>query len=233
MSISDRVRFVLTARRSAHDRPIDEVKAVSPIASGILGAVFEAAGAMLNEGTNVADNVASEAKALTSTTLAAAAGLSGAVPATSVVHDLNIAVSQGAGIVGIIVGDATSVVGNALAGITGASNIGALSNLLSSTSKPAASTSGPQEFLSQSNMHNSSSQHNITSAPSLNTTIPKPTATIGSSCPAATTETCTVTETWHMTKYEKTATFFTFADVYTVTCTETIRCVNNFQSFHS
>jgi hypothetical protein len=152
-------------------------------------------------------------------------------------------VSQGTGIVNILVSDATGIVGSILASMPGASNIGALLNLPTPSSKPAPTTSEPQEFLPQSSLHNtsatvSSQQHNITSAPSLNTTVPRPTSTTGSSCPQMTTtscppaktETCTVTESWHMTHYEKTATFFSFAGVYTVTCTETIRCVPQFVS---
>jgi hypothetical protein len=120
-----------------------------------------------------------------------------------------------------------------LAGMTGASNIGALSDLPSPSNTKLSMTSEPQEFLPQSNLHNSSTAvalHNITSAPSLNTTVPKPTSTTGSACPPpttcttcppASTNTCTVTETWHMTHYETTATLFSFANVYTVTCTET------------
>lgn len=231
--------FLTIGRSAAHD--IADAKAISPDASGLLGAITNIAGALLNDGTNSVDHVVSEANPLTSKVLAAASGLTAALPTATVSHNLNNAVSQGDGIVNGLASDASGIVASILAIISGASNIGVLSILPTPTT-----TSEPQEFLPQSNLHSSSTttssqQQNITSAPSLNTTVSNPTATTGSLCPSPTTctlcppaqtETCTVTERWHMTQYEKTETLFSFADVYTVTCTETIKCVFKFMSLN-
>jgi hypothetical protein len=56
---------LLTLRRSAHDKT--DAKAISPVTN--------VAAAMLDDGTNIANNVAEEANALTSTSLAVASGL--------------------------------------------------------------------------------------------------------------------------------------------------------------
>jgi hypothetical protein len=86
--------LLLTTGRSANGN--GDLKAISQVASGLLGAVTNVAGAILDDGTIIANNVAGEESALEATTLAATAGLAGgAASATSVMRDLNIAVSQG------------------------------------------------------------------------------------------------------------------------------------------
>lgn len=57
----------------------------------------------MDDGTIIANNVAGEANALEGTTLAAAPGLVGGVAsATSVMRDLNIAVSQGKSLIPVL-----------------------------------------------------------------------------------------------------------------------------------
>ena len=69
-------------------------------------------------------------------------------------------------------------------------------------------------------------------SPQANLTKPPSVASITSmSCPTSTpcysqlTSTCFITETWHSTHYESTATLYSFMNAITITCTETVRQV--------
>jgi hypothetical protein len=221
------------------------MKAVDPL-GGLLGDVTNIAGAILGEGSNIASNILGESNSLVSTAAGsnnAAAVLNGGT-AREVLTNVNSVVNQATSIIGNVVGDAASLVGGILAGLTTASNLVVVSSssIISSISRTvlplaAATTSEPQEFLPQfacqSSPPASVSPFDITSAASRHPSLPPlapptgfscpPMPTFTSSCPAQATTTCTVTETWHSTHYRETATLFSFMNVFTITCTETVR----------
>jgi hypothetical protein len=223
------------------------MKAVDPL-GGLFGDVTNIAGAILSEDSKIASNILSEGNSLVSTAAGSnnAAGVmnGGTDRVSSVLTDVNSVVNQATSIIGNVVGDAASLVKSILAGATTASNLVVVSSSLaiSSISRTvlplaAATTSEPQEFLPQfacqSSLPASVSPFNITSAASRHPSLPPsapptglscpPMPTFTSSYPAQATTTCTVTETWHSTHYRETATLFSFMNVFTITCTETVR----------
>ncbi|KAK0113372.1 hypothetical protein ONS95_013626 [Cadophora gregata] len=199
-----------------------EVKAISPAAGSILDAVGKVAAALLDGGSDIANLAEGVISSLSSTVLA---GAPSQVP--SQIQDVNSQVDQATGVVGGIVTAATGIVGSLLAG-TGASGLPAADSgernaSTSATTGLAKTTSGLNATSSTSSM-----AFNITSAPvlkefpSTSATSTCPSIPTCTACPAAKTETCTVTETWHSTHYESTATLFSFVAAFTYTCTETV-----------
>ncbi|PBP16781.1 WSC domain-containing protein [Diplocarpon rosae] len=200
--------------------PKPEVKAVDPTVGGILDAVSKVAAALLNDGSDVANL----AQGLTSSTSPVSV-----VPVN--IQSVNSGLNQATGIVGSIVSAATGIVGSLMsntvnAGTTFSKTIGSgvfISGLGNSSQAGFTNASLPVNLTS-------ALPFNITSAPNLSGTAlltAAPSATCPSvpscsACPAPDTETCTVTETWHSTHYEETATFFSFVAASTVTCTETV-----------
>ncbi|PBP26762.1 WSC domain-containing protein [Diplocarpon rosae] len=200
--------------------PKPEVKAVDPTVGGILDAVSKVAAALLNDGSDVAN---------------LAQGLTSSTSPVSVVSDsiqsVNSGLNQATGIVGSIVSAATGIVGSLMSnpvnvGATFSKTIGTgvfISGSGNSTQAGVTNASLPVNLTSALPL-------NITSAPNLSGTsllTAAPSATCPSvprctACPAPRTETCTVTETWHSTHYEETATFFNFVAASTVTFTETV-----------
>lgn len=236
---------ILTSSRSAVNASLPNIEsdAVSPLLSGLLGDINGVASAILDGGSNVAGNVVTQAAGVESVVAAAATVLDPGV--ASLLSNVNNAVNNATSVIDQIVSAATALVGSILAEATGnVSNIGVLpSSALSSltqtvlplTSTPA-STTGPQEFLPQTGLNNStrpttSLPFNITLSPMATSSVniaasqmvSSCSATFMPSCPPPVTSTCTVTETWHSTHYEATATLFSFIAAYTVTCTETVR----------
>jgi hypothetical protein len=136
--------------------------------------------------------------------------------------------NEATAVAGVVVNDGTSVAEDSSAAT--ATNLPVALNTTSAlnTSFP---TSDPVEFLPQTNICSICNNSLPTPAFSLNvTSLPFATAT-STQCPPATnfipscyappTITCTVTETWHSTHYESTATLYSFLNYYTVT--ETVR----------
>ncbi|PVH84054.1 hypothetical protein DL98DRAFT_652099 [Cadophora sp. DSE1049] len=204
--------------------PKPAVKAISPAAGSILDAVGKVAAALLDGGSDIANLAQGAISSLSSTALA---GAPSQVP--SRIQDVNSQVDQATGVVGGIVSAATGIVGSLLAG-TGASGITSTVAAERNASVGVNATAILSKTASGLNVSSSTSSmaFNITSAPSLKepsstsaTTAcaSMPTCT---SCPAPKTETCTVTETWHSTHYESTATLFSFVAAFTYTCTETV-----------
>lgn len=221
-----------------------EVKALNPVAGGLLNAVEAVASALLGDGSDIASNVQAQASVLTATIIPVGTNIASTVligAATQVptaLADATNAINQATGVVGGIVGAANSIVGSVVAGAVSTSNTGILSTSVSqSRGTSPSSTREPQEFLPQTGpcmtCNNSSPltalPFNITSVPRLSSTSVLPMAPSGgptcTSCPLPFTETCTVTETWHSTHYAETATYFSFIAAFTVTCTETVRYV--------
>ncbi|KAH7327019.1 hypothetical protein BKA65DRAFT_509741 [Rhexocercosporidium sp. MPI-PUGE-AT-0058] len=204
--------------------PKPEAKAISPASGSILDAVEKVAAALLGGGTDIANFAQGAENSLASTVLA---GAPSQVPGK--VQDVNSQVDQATGVVGGIVSAATSIVGSLMAG-TGAagstSAVGERRNASAGGNSTAGITRSPSGLNSSSST--SSMAFNITSAPVL-TDPPSTSGTTAcasiptcTACPAPSTETCTVTETWHSTHYESTATFFSFVAAFTYTCTETV-----------
>jgi hypothetical protein len=216
-----------------------KAKALSPVLGNLLGDVTNVATAILDDGSNVANNVASLGDALQSKAMAdgptqvSAVFDGGTRIAVSILSEVNSIVNDATGIIGDVVGDVTSVVGMII-GVTSTSN-----GQTTSASNSLTTSREPQEVLPQS--HSTStisaalSALNITFAATLPST-PSPSATttgapcpsmatttISPCCPDPSTVTCTVTETWHSTHYESTQTLYSFMSLYTVTCTETVR----------
>jgi len=209
-----------------------------------MGDIASVASAILDGGSRIASNAASEAASLDSTSLPTGSSVldGGTASASGVLRDASGQIQQATSIVGGVVGDATSIVGSILAAATNPSNIGVLSNPNLTSTMASAGKSGsltmsePREFLPQTalcttcNSSSTTSSHNTTAAPSPTASPAIASPTTGSSCtstwpscPAPITETCTVTETWHSTHYAETATLYSFIANYTFTCTETIR----------
>ncbi|KAL2060580.1 hypothetical protein VTL71DRAFT_9221 [Oculimacula yallundae] len=205
--------------------PNPAAKAISPASADILNAVGKVAAALLGGGSDIADFAQSAADGLASTILAAAPS-----QLPSPIQNVNSAVDQATGLVGGIVSAATGIVGSLIAGTgspgspsaeVGGMNASTGGNVTAATTK-VASTSGLNVSSSTSSM-----AFNITSAPTLNQSSAATASICASSptctaCPAPRTETCTVTETWHSTHYESTATLFSFVAAFTYTCTETV-----------
>ena len=197
-----------------------------PAAGAILDAVGKVAAALLDGGSDIANLAESAISGLSSTALAAA---SSQVPTQ--IQDVNSQVDQATVVVGGIVSAATDIVGSLLAG-TGAPGITSTSGGERNTSVGTNKTACLSRTSSRFNTSSTSSvPFNITSAPALKelpltyaitTCASIPTCT---ACPAPKTETCTVTETWHSTHYESTATLFSFVAAFTYTCTEIVRYV--------
>ena len=209
-----------------------EVKAISPAAGAILDAVGKVAAALLDGGSDIANLAESAISDLSSTALAAASSL---VP--SRIQDANSQVDQATGVVGGIVSAATDIVGSLLAG-TGVSGVTSMPGGERNTSTGMNVTAVLSRTASGLNRSSTSSMpFNITSAPVLQQVPLTSTTTACASippctaCPAPKTETCTVTETWHSTHYESTATLFSFVAAFTYTCTETVRYVIFFTDY--
>ncbi|KAH7379919.1 hypothetical protein BKA64DRAFT_686653 [Cadophora sp. MPI-SDFR-AT-0126] len=204
--------------------PKPAIKAISPAAGSILDAVGKVAAALLDGGSDVANIAQGAISSLSSTALA---GAPSQVP--SRIQDVNSEVNQATGVVGGIVSAATEIVGSLLAG-TGPSGITAAGGIERNASMGVNATAILSRTTSGLNVSSATSSmaFNITSAPVLKgppsnsaatTCASMPTCT---ACPAPKTETCTVTETWHSTHYESTATLFSFVAAFTYTCTETV-----------
>ncbi|CZT05812.1 uncharacterized protein RCO7_03951 [Rhynchosporium graminicola] len=207
-------------------------KAISPASADILNAVAKVAAALLGGGSDIAVLAQSAVDGLSSTIL-----LGGTA---SGIQNANSAVDQATGVVAGIVSAATGIVGSLIAGTgSGAANItSAVGGSITSSVGGHMTASARGNLTSMaSNMTStralnvssstSSMAMDITSAPVLNMTTSTSATICASSptctaCPAAKTETCTVTETWHSTHYESTATLFSFIAAFTYTCTETI-----------
>ncbi|TAQ90827.1 hypothetical protein B7494_g857 [Chlorociboria aeruginascens] len=104
-------------------------KATSPILDGLLGSITNVAGEILDAGSSVADGVAQEGSGLSS----------------SVLDGVNHAISDSTGIIGNVLGGASSLVENILATATGVSNIGILSP--GSSNSETGPTSSPTQAL--------------------------------------------------------------------------------------
>ncbi|KAI9052078.1 hypothetical protein LZ554_004331 [Drepanopeziza brunnea f. sp. 'monogermtubi'] len=113
--------------------------------------------------------------------------------------------------------------------ITSAPSLSNASSARTTPSLPFNVSSSPSLSYASGARTTPSLPFNITSAPSLSNAASSTAAT--SSCPSAssctvcpppTTETCTVTETWHSTHYEETATLFSFVAAVTATSIETV-----------
>jgi hypothetical protein len=220
-----------------------ELKAVEPPIGDLFGDITDVASAIINGGSNIASNVASQGADLAGLAAASSAlstvapQLGQAAMMSSVLQQVHNAIAEATEILESVVNAATSIVGSMLAEATNPSNIGALAIVKTSSAALLTSTmSEPHEFLPQTalcktcNSSFPSSTSIITSVPMLNSSQLPSAAPTGSSCPSMATftpscpphviSTCTVTETWHSTHYAETATFYGFI---TVTCTETIR----------
>ncbi|PMD33939.1 hypothetical protein L207DRAFT_639305 [Hyaloscypha variabilis F] len=143
---------------------------------------------------------------------------------SSVIGEVNGQVQQATSIVAVIIGDATSIVGSLLAAATSPSNIGVLPI---GTSNSSMNGTLPSSMMSSnSSQLKFSPNTTIIATPCASSAIASATIWFNSapselSCPTTTTETCTVTETWHSTHYAETATFYSFVANSTVTYTET------------
>ncbi|KAH6720544.1 hypothetical protein BKA61DRAFT_236772 [Leptodontidium sp. MPI-SDFR-AT-0119] len=207
--------------------PKPEIKAISPASGSILDAVEKVAAALLGGGTEIANFAQGAESSLASPILA---GAPSQVPGT--IQNVNSQVDQATGVVGGIVSAATSIVGSLMAGTGAAGSISAVGGDRNSSAS-GNSTAGITKSAPGLNASSSTSSlaFNITSAPVLKE-VPSTSATTAcasmptyTACPAPSTETCTVTETWHSTHYESTATLFSFVAAFTYTCTETVRYV--------
>ncbi|CZR56182.1 uncharacterized protein PAC_06070 [Phialocephala subalpina] len=227
-----------------------QVKDVNPAAKPMLNAIEAVANALLDDGTNMASAAQAQAATLTATIIPVAASITssvligGAAQIPTALQDVTSAINQATGIVGGVVNAANSIVGSMVAGAMSTSNTGILSSegaVLSNNKTALSGGSSPgstsESLLSQiqtalrSSHASAALPYNITSAPPLSSATSKsvlpmapscstmPTCT---SCPAPVTSTCTVTETWHSTHYDSTATLFSFVAAFTVTCTETV-----------
>ncbi|KAF8855806.1 hypothetical protein BDZ45DRAFT_746095 [Acephala macrosclerotiorum] len=231
-----------------------EVKAVNPVAEPMLNAIEAVANALLDDGSNIASNAIAQAATLTATITPVAASITssvligGAAQIPTALGGITSAINQATGVVGGVVNAANSIVGNMVAGAMSASNTGLLSStaaLLSNNSKTASSgesshASTTELLLSQTALNSSHAStalpHNLTSSPLISSAASKSVLPMApscstmpacTSCPAPVTSTCTVTETWHSTHYESTATLFSFVPAFTVTCTETCMPIAN------
>jgi hypothetical protein len=234
--------------RSAQAATIPESKDVSQDMDSLIEDMAAVASAILGGGSEIASAASSEAAGLEPSSLSVnplpLGG--GSASASSVLREVSGQVQQATSIVGGILADATSIVGSILAAATSPSNIGVLPDANSKYSMNGTASlpsslmpstmSEPQECLPQSVLCSTCNSSRLTfpydtttlTTQCLSVSFASATSWLGSSsttpsCPNMITETCTVTETWHSTHYDETATLYTFIANTTVTRTETVR----------
>ena len=128
-----------------------KAKALSPVLGGLLGDVTNVASAILDDGSNVANNVAPPGNALQSKaivdipTQVSVVFDGGTGIVVSILSEVNSIVNDATGIIGGIVGDATSVVGMIIGGVTSTSN-----GQATSASNSSTASRDQQEILPQS-----------------------------------------------------------------------------------
>lgn len=146
--------LTMLCSRGPQDSPPTEAKALSPVLGGLVGDIMNVASAILDDGSNIANDVSSQGNALQtkaaadSPTQVSVVFNGGAGIVASIMSEVNSIVNDATGVIGGVVGDAPSVVGMIIGGVTGGSTPN--TSLRAAATSSSTISSEPQEFLPQS-----------------------------------------------------------------------------------